>query len=155
MVFQGEGGDDGRGFRKCISIKHKTPGRSKMNTCRSLASLDSLPLPHGWVGLGLPAFEQKSAIASQIGLNCPMRGVPFRRANHAELKSKSPLGLNYAASRGASWSKAGILVRLRSLGETILTRKILHLGTGKTPVFSLVAHFALDIAPEVRKGGVG
>ena len=76
-------------------------------------------------------------VLSQIELNRPMKGVPFRRANHAELKSKiAPLGLgpNPVASCGASSGpkrKAGILVlvRVRSLGATILR--------GKTPCFSL------------------
>jgi hypothetical protein len=52
---------------------------------------------------------------SQIELNRPMKGVSFRRVNHAELKLPP-----WAKVRGLGgrifWPKAGILVRCRSLG---------------------------------------
>jgi hypothetical protein len=80
------------------------------------------PCPH--LGLLVPFSDNKKMVKiegrklsqrSQIELNRPMKGVSFRRVNHAELKLPP-----WAKVRGLGgrifWPKAGILVRCRSLG---------------------------------------
>jgi hypothetical protein len=87
------------------------------------------PLEHGGTeGLG-----------SQIELNRPMKGVSFRRVNHAELKFP-PTAKLCALVRRIFPPKAGILVRCRSLGAKGFVRVFLEIRAlqGKTPAFHLV-----------------
>ena len=55
---------------------------------------------------------------SQIELNRPMKGVPFRMVNHAELKLPPLAKVRWLGGR-IFWPEAGISVRLRSLGVAI------------------------------------
>ena len=54
-----------------------------------------------------------------------MKGASFRRVNHAELKLP-PWAKVWGLGGRIFWPKAGILVRLRSLGIPILVRKNPH-----------------------------
>jgi hypothetical protein len=67
-----------------------------------------------------------------------MKGVSFRRANHAELKLPPLAKVRWLGGR-IFLPEAGILVRLRSLGVAVLIRENVH--PGKMPVFMVMVKY--------------
>jgi hypothetical protein len=84
---------------------------------------------------GVPLFQVTPlGHLSQVELNRAMKGVLFQRVNHAALKLPPWAKMRWPPRR-VFGPKAGILVRLRSLGMSILIRKIVLTIPGKTPVY--------------------
>ena len=79
-----------------------------------------------------------------------MKGVSFRRVNHVELELPPLAKVRWLGGR-IFWPKAGILVRLRSLGVAIPVREAPPVAQN-TGILPKITGIVSGIAPEAGRG---